>query len=570
VADVTATHGQQDLRISMIPPQILEAYGFLQCTCERYPKVLHVNKQMLNRLGVTEDSENWQEFLKENIFFMIPFEERDMFRGFLETARTSSEPITIEHHIQQFDGTPIPVTGWLSTTENEFGEQEYIFIYMCTENSSENSESLLNNSYFCALKSAYNIIFEINLPRQTIECIHGRDTSEIGTISDVRMTIESAKKFWVNNYFVEEDRPMMRKFIDRITAPASEWKESTSIMAEFRVDWIDHIVHKFLGVAVLLDTTTVLFCCRDITSTKYSSLASQEAVALNKLDYWINSSISYERPALGVLLVEELDDEFSLVYANEGVRSYMNLGQNDYVHYLSGEFPFEQFLEAASIPQDIFAALIKEHSASWEALSDDPVQSTELTATCNMRESGDKRLYTIILYPAADDIAEISDLPESSAAPPGTSGILQFSSDKPKRIFARTFGHFDLFVDGIPVKFSSQKEKELMALLIDRNGGSLRTADAISYLWGDEPPSDRVSGRYRKLAMGLKNTLTRYGIEHVLINNHGTRSIDKSAIKCDYYELLAGNEKYRDAFHNAYMTDYSWSEDTLATLWDYS
>jgi two-component SAPR family response regulator len=70
--------------------------------------------------------------------------------------------------------------------------------------------------------------------------------------------------------------------------------------------------------------------------------------------------------------------------------------------------------------------------------------------------------------------------------------------------------------------------------------------------------------------MNLKNTLTRYGIEHILINSHGTRSIDTSAIKCDYYELISGNQKYRENFHNSYMTDYSWAEETLATLWDYS
>jgi two-component SAPR family response regulator len=109
-----------------------------------------------------------------------------------------------------------------------------------------------------------------------------------------------------------------------------------------------------------------------------------------------------------------------------------------------------------------------------------------------------------------------------------------------------------------------------MALLIDRNGGTLSTSEAISYLWENEEANKQVSARYRKLAMGLKNTLTKYGIEYILINNRGVRSIDTSAITCDYYELLAGNKKYQDSFHNAYMTDYSWAEETLATLWDYS
>jgi two-component SAPR family response regulator len=109
-----------------------------------------------------------------------------------------------------------------------------------------------------------------------------------------------------------------------------------------------------------------------------------------------------------------------------------------------------------------------------------------------------------------------------------------------------------------------------MALLIDRNGGSLSPSEAISFLWEDEAADERTSARYRKLALGLKRTLEKYGIEDILINHNGVRSVDASAIRCDYYELLAGNEKYRQAFHNAYMTDYSWGEETLASLWNYS
>jgi two-component SAPR family response regulator len=109
-----------------------------------------------------------------------------------------------------------------------------------------------------------------------------------------------------------------------------------------------------------------------------------------------------------------------------------------------------------------------------------------------------------------------------------------------------------------------------MALLIDRNGGTVAPNEAISCLWEDTELTSKVSARYRKVAMGLKNTLDKNGIGYLLINNHGVRSVNTSALTCDYYELLAGNEEYRAAFHNSYMTNYSWAEDTLASLWDYS
>jgi hypothetical protein len=34
--------------------------------------------------------------------------------------------------------------------------------------------------------------------------------------------------------------------------------------------------------------------------------------------------------------------------------------------------------------------------------------------------------------------------------------------------------------------------------------------------------------------------------------------------------MLAGNEKYSKVFSNSYMTDYSWSEETLARLYNYT
>jgi hypothetical protein len=34
--------------------------------------------------------------------------------------------------------------------------------------------------------------------------------------------------------------------------------------------------------------------------------------------------------------------------------------------------------------------------------------------------------------------------------------------------------------------------------------------------------------------------------------------------------MLAGNEKYRKIFSNSYMEDYSWGEEMLAKLWNYT
>ena len=39
-----------------------------------------------------------------------------------------------------------------------------------------------------------------------------------------------------------------------------------------------------------------------------------------------------------------------------------------------------------------------------------------------------------------------------------------------QNIFIKTFGGFDVFVDGKQVHFSSEKAKEMLAVLVDKRG----------------------------------------------------------------------------------------------------
>jgi PAS domain S-box-containing protein len=530
--------------------KLIGPHGFLQCTCEKYPKVTHINQQMMEYLGVSDENSDWQDFLRDNIFFMIPFAERDSFREQLDKARNSDYPIKIEHNLLRSDGSKITLIGWLSITESESDEKEYTFIYMQQDNNENEVKDMRENSYFNALKSAYNIIFELNLETQTLECLHGRDTSEIGSLSELHTTIKSARNFYINNYVLEEDRDTFSDFIRDITSSKRWWNDTNVLQAEFRVDWIDKIVHRYLGVAVKLDSSIVLLCCRDISNLAYPRIQSKEITALNKLDSWLECFVKEDKHALGMLLVEEFKNIPSLIYASKRILLYLGIEEQDYLRYVSNEFPLKKCLQAFTLSLEEYETLIKEKEISIDVKSANSDESKRIKLVCTSHKQDKNNLYEILVFDESTETSQ-SIIPSDG-------------------LFARTFGHFDLFMDGFPIAFSSKKEKELLALLIDRNGGTLTPNEAISYLWEEEDANEKVSARYRKLAMGLKNTLAKHGIEHILINNRGVRSINVSALTCDYYEMLAGNEKYQSTFHNAYMTDYSWGEDTLATLWDYS
>lgn len=54
-----------------------------------------------------------------------------------------------------------------------------------------------------------------------------------------------------------------------------------------------------------------------------------------------------------------------------------------------------------------------------------------------------------------------------------------------RRIQIKTFGGFELFVDGQPVRFDRTKAKELLAYLVDRRGSSVTSGEAYAALFED-------------------------------------------------------------------------------------
>ena len=403
-----------------------------------------------------------------------------------------------------------------------------------------------NSSYLHALKGAYTIIFEINLDRGTVECIHGRDTSKIGNLYDIHMTIESAKNFWLKNYILSEDRDSVSEYLDWITTPGAIAAEKRPLQSEFRFKWDDGITYTVLGVAIELNNSSILLCIRDITQVKFNALQAKEVVAIKKLYSHIEASQTASG-ASGSIIFSKAGDSYSLIYASESIRKSYDLSYEDYLHYCDGTLDASVFFPFPGVSPDDFERILAGNSVTIH-LSGKP---DTYTTSCSKVANGLSVDYTIVFF-------RTDDLPIPTYTIPETG------------IFARTFGHFDIFVDGSAVIFSSAKEKELLALLIDRNGGTLSSAEAIGYLWENVTCDEALRAKYRKLALGLRLTLEKYGIAHIIKCSRGVRSIDTSAIKCDYYDLLSGSKPARAAFHNTYMSGYPWAENTLASLWDYS
>ena len=137
-----------------------------------------------------------------------------------------------------------------------------------------------------------------------------------------------------------------------------------------------------------------------------------------------------------------------------------------------------------------------------------------------------------------------------------------------KRAYFRTFGRFDLFVDWQVLYFSNMKAKELLALCVERRGGSVTLQEAVDKLWEDRAYDDKVKNLYRKAVMYIRQILSEHDISDIFQSNRGSCNIDMLKVDCDYYALLRGDPDARHAWEAAggYLQEYSWAEETSARL----
>lgn len=134
--------------------------------------------------------------------------------------------------------------------------------------------------------------------------------------------------------------------------------------------------------------------------------------------------------------------------------------------------------------------------------------------------------------------------------------------DKGRRVEVKTFGNFDLFVDGNKVRFSRTKAKELFACLVDRRGIRMTRAEAFHVLWDGEEYSRPKQKILDVIIRNLRATLEENGIGDVLELEQGTLRVVPEKLDCDFYRLLRGEDKARREYQGEYMSAYPWASGT--------
>lgn len=227
------------------------------------------------------------------------------------------------------------------------------------------------------------------------------------------------------------------------------------------------------------------------------------------------------------------------LYISDNICHFFGYSRQEWLGFTKQSQPIAAFVSKSGIPLEVFLELLQQGEAEFDFVDVLQGKKRRIRAVCT--EPGQENdLRYVLLY-------EIN-CPEAA-------------QDQSVRV--RTFGYFDVFVENRPIAFRNEKSKELLALLVDRQGGFVTSAEAIACLWEDEEVNSVTLARYRKVALRLKNLLEEYGISHIVETVDGKRRIVPELVCCDLFDYLKGNEQL---FQGSYLLNYSWGEMTLSEL----
>ena len=135
-----------------------------------------------------------------------------------------------------------------------------------------------------------------------------------------------------------------------------------------------------------------------------------------------------------------------------------------------------------------------------------------------------------------------------------------------KRVFAQTFGNFELFVDGRPVAFKYSKTKEIVALLINNRGAQTTNGEIIATLWEDDGDPEKKGSYLSNLRQDLQNTFTKLKLNGIILKQRGSLAIAADRIECDLFDWLEKKQESSYHYLGDYMNQYSWPEVMHAEL----
>ncbi len=128
------------------------------------------------------------------------------------------------------------------------------------------------------------------------------------------------------------------------------------------------------------------------------------------------------------------------------------------------------------------------------------------------------------------------------------------------------FGNFEVFVNGLPVRFNRPKSKEALAYLVDRKGAGISKKELAAVLWEDTPYSRSQQSHLHILLSDLERALKAAGAGQMLVKRRACYAVNPATFRCDYYLYEQGDAAAVNSYHGEYMANYSWGEFRLGSI----
>ena len=523
--------------------------GFIRYTCEKNPRVTYVNKQLMKMLRMSDAAEDsdFAELCRENIYLMIPIEERRQFSQLLEKAYISETPLSGEITVQRFDGSKARFYGWITKCADNRGKEEFQSVCMDITEITRAKKIKETERYLKALTDVYDKIFEYDFSDKTVKCLYENGVGMFSRIKNIPIKFEEATEQWIQSSVVEQDRERVRAFFSDFYRQESTSPDSKPPQIKYNAISSDGSIKLYAGLFLKLDSSLSFFCCRRVHEEHENSLLKNENVSLKKLNENMHELVM--RFTDGVVAFEVDEDHVKPLYASDNICEFFGYSKEEWLSLAQQSHSIKEFVSRSSIAYEDFLLLLEKGEAEFSYTDVKTRQPRRIKAVCSHVLSDGSSPRYVMLY----NVGHNSEQPEKTVG-------------SPSKIYIRTFGYFDVFVNGNPIPFRNKKSKELLALLVDRRGGFVSSEEAVSFLWEDEPVNTTTLARYRKVGLRLKNILEEYGISDILESVDGKRRVVTDKIQCDLYDYLSQKEGYTHLFKGSYLTNYSWGETTLGEL----
>jgi hypothetical protein len=526
--------------------------GIVRLTYEQYPSVLAVNSGMEDLLGVGCGKNNAFEDMKENIFFMIPFEYRQAFRDALNKAGKSENGVNLKMEIFRCDGSRVHVAAWLYKVKEGL-RTVYQGVFMKSGVYLADPQQTLQRDFFNALTYVHDAVYELNIAENTVNCLCTEYPDVQNNIPGVRMFADDIAEYWCKRIPVPAQQ---KKFMDFFREALNNgFNDATPHSIDFSIDCSEFSseqaennsdkIRYYTGTFFKINEVLGVFCCLDMTSQKRKM--AEEMACSNIMEFRLKDNI------IMPLNVTAETQRFTGLSSEEITEAIENGADID-------EFFSHCPLSSEEVRSIINGQLnaMKEYTVAY---GDGRIEKRYACMVACGVDAADTYIHYAFRYNIV--------IPEKRNVQ-RKAGALKNNAAEDRKIVIRTFGYFDVFVDGRAVLFKSSKAKELLAVLVDRRGGYVSAREAINCIWEDEDSNKVTLARYRKVVMRLKQELEDNNIPDLVIHDKGKRCINLDIVKCDLYDYLSDKEKNRGLFNGVYMQNYSWSEFTLPELGSFS